>query len=365
MNNFPDIDTTSEAWAALDQAVSWLSDVSGWGQCSYAAFRARGAKTHDLMVRCPEGNVPLSGLVDRHPVLKDWMAEKGWSVSLWDTHVKELMHADIISGKHQPYATPEGTEGLARRPAPGLWRRQPQLQKAYWAQAVAGLTTIHPSDQWALDLHALLSTPWSARKAASANKIIRRIWEHTPNWEEMSGQSLRAWAYQDPKWSKTLDTWGCSYRHQHNGVPLVCWALDKKWMDGLNGWRSETGMGFGYAVPGQLIPASWQDDAPTAPLWMWACRLGHVETVDGMLQTDPSLLNSTDNQGRTGLHWAAGWGQKAVVDVLLNAGASASVEDENGTLAAELVPTADDDLFDTLERHRHASAPVSDAPSHG
>jgi cytohesin len=61
-----------------------------------------------------------------------------------------------------------------------------------------------------------------------------------------------------------------------------------------------------------------------------AAIVGHTDQVAAVLKEDPKLINARDGDGRTALHWAALYGQKKVVELLLAEKADVNSLDEDG-----------------------------------
>ncbi len=61
-----------------------------------------------------------------------------------------------------------------------------------------------------------------------------------------------------------------------------------------------------------------------------AAIVGHTDQVAALLKEDPKLINARDGDGRTVLHWAALYGQKKVVELLLAEKADVNSLDEDG-----------------------------------
>ena len=92
--------------------------------------------------------------------------------------------------------------------------------------------------------------------------------------------------------------------------------------------QTENSMNPPKAAPWHLlwlaIFAAWCVDLPAASLHEAAER-GDVAQVKSLLEKDPQQLNAVDAKGRTALSCAAMAGKKAVVDLLLEKGASEDV----------------------------------------
>jgi cytohesin len=61
-----------------------------------------------------------------------------------------------------------------------------------------------------------------------------------------------------------------------------------------------------------------------------AAIVGHTDKVATFLKQDPNLINARDSDGRTALHWAALYGQKKVMELLLATKADVNSLDEDG-----------------------------------
>jgi len=76
-----------------------------------------------------------------------------------------------------------------------------------------------------------------------------------------------------------------------------------------------------------------QDAAPghTPPGGIYAAAMsGNVEQVKALLQANPELVSSKDENGRTALHWAAMFNQVAVAEALLAGKADINAKDNHG-----------------------------------
>ena len=61
-----------------------------------------------------------------------------------------------------------------------------------------------------------------------------------------------------------------------------------------------------------------------------AAIVGHTDQVAAFLKQDPRLISARDGNGRTALHWAALYGQKKVVELLLARKADVNSLDQDG-----------------------------------
>jgi ankyrin repeat protein len=61
-----------------------------------------------------------------------------------------------------------------------------------------------------------------------------------------------------------------------------------------------------------------------------AAIVGHTDKVAAFLKQDPKLINARDSGGKTALHWAALYGQKKVMELLLAKKADVNSLDEDG-----------------------------------
>src|SRR5437867_3525009 len=61
-----------------------------------------------------------------------------------------------------------------------------------------------------------------------------------------------------------------------------------------------------------------------------AAIVGHTDQVAALLKEDPKLINARDGDGKTALHWAALYGQKKVMELLLAEKADVNSVDEDG-----------------------------------
>ena len=61
-----------------------------------------------------------------------------------------------------------------------------------------------------------------------------------------------------------------------------------------------------------------------------AAIVGHTDKVAALLKQDPKLINARDSGGKTALHWAALYGQRKVMELLLDKKADVNSLDEDG-----------------------------------
>lgn len=73
-----------------------------------------------------------------------------------------------------------------------------------------------------------------------------------------------------------------------------------------------------------------------------AAKDGNLEKVKALLQTNPRLVSSKDEDGRTPLHWAAAGGHKDVVVFLLSNEADIRAKDNSGETPYDLSTTHGD-----------------------
>lgn len=64
-----------------------------------------------------------------------------------------------------------------------------------------------------------------------------------------------------------------------------------------------------------------------------AAIAGHTDKVAALLKQDPKLVNTRDSSGKAALHWAALYGQKKVVELLLAGKADVNLLDADGFTA--------------------------------
>jgi len=62
---------------------------------------------------------------------------------------------------------------------------------------------------------------------------------------------------------------------------------------------------------------------------------GDVSAMESLVESDPSLINARNEEGRTPLHFAAGNDAQAMVDFLLDNGADPLAEDVNSEIPAD------------------------------
>ena len=71
-----------------------------------------------------------------------------------------------------------------------------------------------------------------------------------------------------------------------------------------------------------------------------ACERGDLPKVRELLERDSTLVNAKDAHRKTPLHWAAGNGHQAVVELLIGNGADLSARDQFNFTALDLARKA-------------------------
>jgi len=107
------------------------------------------------------------------------------------------------------------------------------------------------------------------------------------------------------------------------------------------GWSAETktsnvaGFGIIPSRPMALDEPGCTSGCSEADRWFEAVIEGQLMTVQHLLNENPELVNRIDENGMTGLHWAADRGHVEIVMLLLNNGSSLNAEDDEGQTALQ------------------------------
>jgi ankyrin repeat protein len=72
------------------------------------------------------------------------------------------------------------------------------------------------------------------------------------------------------------------------------------------------------------------------PLIIFACVVEQFSLVRTLLSTDRNLVNTSDADGRTALHWAASSGALDIVRLLIDKGAEVNKQDASGWTALHI-----------------------------
>jgi len=84
-----------------------------------------------------------------------------------------------------------------------------------------------------------------------------------------------------------------------------------------------------------------------------AARVGDVETVKTLLDKNPELIRSSDENGKTALHYAARFGKKDIVELLLANKADINAKNKDGrTPLHQAAERSDGNLIELLLAHK-------------
>lgn len=84
-----------------------------------------------------------------------------------------------------------------------------------------------------------------------------------------------------------------------------------------------------------VTAAPCEDTATTTMLWQMISQ-GRADDLQQALENDASLATTCAADGRTGLHWANEYNQKAMYDMLVAAGADENAKDVDGNTAKQV-----------------------------
>lgn len=343
-----DVDMIASYWAASrnkEQPVYWLE-------------RAFKEKEYHLKFSDGTHQVSLSELLNECPEITSFLANKGWTLSNETSNIKEIVLNALNDGSWTVYRFPDEKKitSLKYRPTDLLWSFNEELRTLYWKNVVNKKNFGRQVDSWARVLKKLLNEPMNPKSRTKFAKRIKNMMFHQPNWEEESGQSIQAWAYQSPSWEKELKKWGFSFQGKNDGIPLILWAIENNWTYGIQSWMKETQLELSYVPPFEHIPSYWfgqeKNDELSGSLWHWMCRISDLSVYCDILAENHSLPLLLDNHKRNGLHWACNVAHIKNINILLEYGVSLNQEDRDGKIPSEMVPDGFDPLFAFLEDYR-------------
>lgn len=354
-----DFNLKDEPWKVFDLLASFWGASQNVDQPLYWIERDIGKKDYRLVFAAGQTRASFEQVYDSLPMAQQWLDDLGWNNRTHFDNIQELVKKHIEDSTWDAERLPEEkiVRSHPRRPPPIQWSFYPLLRKAYWSGVLSIPGFGRSVDQWAVQMKETLSEPKTAAGEEWVNNRLRKLMERQPDWEIQSGQSFRAWAAEQPSWDKVLNRWNISFRVSQDSVPLVLWAIEKGWESGAQRWCDESGLSFHFVPSVQDIPEHWwtsEEDVPSGSLWHWACRVAPDAFVRELMASDASLKDSKDLLGRTGLHWACAPARASMVELLVNAGVSVSEEDEEGKIAAEMIPEWENSLFEALEDYRLA-----------
>ena len=351
-----------ELWQPLESAISFLAALEGVDNPVLWLERPKGEKSYTLMAKVGTLTKPLDQWLAAPTAAggsaRQWLNNKGVRAAALDEYATSLVEASLERSVWEVSRDMDNgvVRSTARRLPPLLWSYDDDLRHDYWKMICSSDAPGRQQDRWAKQLRDILSAPHSDEKQAQAFSLMRPILERRPDWEYQTHQSWRAWGWADERWQKAMDQWGISTRHQQDGVAFPLWAIQSNWVGGLNAWLKEVGVSAQFVPRHEDIPEQWRLDGNdmTGSLWHWASRMSSAAFISALAENDPSLLNSQDVSSRTALHWACQAGNIAAIKSLMALGVNPCLEDEEKTLASELLGEQFDELFEQLEDYRQS-----------
>jgi ankyrin repeat protein len=106
-------------------------------------------------------------------------------------------------------------------------------------------------------------------------------------------------------------------------------ALAKDLDEALKAWKPPRVTDGGFARMDAIARQSVDGSTGVGDIHDAASE-GDLETLKALLKTKPTLVSRKDKYGNTPLHWAAYFGHKAVVELLLSSGAKVNAKDKDG-----------------------------------
>lgn len=348
----------TDFWNTIDSAVSLLAAQEGVHLASWTLAREFGSNEYRVIVKKAGAFAPFPP-EPGHPV-SAWLSRMGLPAERLEEMATMAATEMVADARWTPVHESEHgwVRGAWRRPSAMAWQWDEDLSHLYWSAASLGRGL--PDHAWLADLRSDLSAPQDPTSRRRVLGSLARLLSYE-DWEGRSGLSLRAWAATDPAWQDVLDQAGVGYGARVDGVPLLMCALANE--AGDPGWRRILAGALDHRmeliVPPEDLPAAWWDaprlgPPPALPLWSWAARVASAPAWDLLLSDRPDLLSATDSGGCSALHWAALSGNDAVVTLLLNKGANPAIENLDGLLPEQVVPSGKDDLYEQLASQRLA-----------
>jgi hypothetical protein len=370
----PDPTKLTSAAQVWDLAVSYTAAIAGdqhpiwWVERPISKvadhdFGPDNQTLYTLKARISGCDILLRDLYENLPEqVLNLVQRAGWTSSLWAERTQELVQESIMEASWRAIRDPAAgvVRGFMHRVPPSLFAYIPETNQAYWHivldQPDVNAAARHlglPEDQWVRRVKELLQAPATVEAQSEGVPLLRRLLRYRGPWEFLAQQSFRMWASDQPSWTPPLDLFEVSYRTFHEGSPLVVQAIEKGWVVGVQGWLRDAQATLAAIPLWDHIPLAWQTawdpEQPTGTLWHWCCARGTPDLLDALLLDMPAAVEVCAPDGRTGLHWACACGREDLVDILLANGADLSVEDNEGSIAAQMIPPGNDAFFDRLE----------------
>lgn len=347
----------TDFWNTLDSAVAMLAAEDGGQMAAWTLARDFGSAEYRVIVKKGGKIVDFPPTAD-HPVTR-WLHSMGLPAAQLNLFATAAATEMVADARWTPVHESERgwVRGAWRRPSNLAWQADPALSHLYWTATSEGRGL--PDHAWVSTLRADLSGPVEPAARRRVLGALGRMMSSYENWEDLSGLSLRAWAAADPAWQDVLDQAGVGYGAQHEGDPLVVAALLNEAK--VPGWRRILKHVLDYRLevnlPPEQVPSDWWNtsrlgDPPALRLWCWAARHASPQAWEMILEERPHLLSEVDSSGCSALHWAALTGNEGVVTLLLDRGANPAVENQEGLLPEEVVPTGKDELYEQIANRR-------------
>lgn len=354
----------TDFWNTLDSAVAMLAAEDGGQMAAWTLARDFGSAEYRVVVK-KGGKIVDFPPSEAHPVTR-WLHSMGLPSSQLNLFATAAATEMVADARWTPVREAEHgwVRGAWRRPSVLAWQSDPSLSHLYWSATSQGRGL--PDHAWVSTLRTDLGAPMEPAARRRVLGALGRMMSSYEDWEALSGLSLRAWAAENPAWQDVLDQAGLGYGAQHDGAPLIVAALANEattpgWLRILPHVMDHR---LDVNLPPEQVPLSWWDqarlgEAPSLRLWCWAARNASPRAWEVILKDRPHLLSDVDSSGCSALHWAALTGNEGVVTFLLDRGANPAVENREGLLPEEVVPSDKDTLYEQIASRRLSKRPSS------